>query len=147
MAGQLGSSERERLLDEIVGQLGHNAGGLDKISPLHEQIRDAPLQPLDAGGSAHRRRRASLQNPWAGGGLQRRGGSTVGPGRIGAEAVGPRSGIGLSSNIATNTRFVRTGVGQGLITLHHPQLAAMRAHGPFLPYSGSPTRGTATASV
>src|SRR6266511_50413 len=93
LAGQLGSSERERLLDEIVGQLGHNAGGLDEVPPMREQIHDAPLQPLDAGGNAHRRRLASLQNPWAGGGgLQRCGGSTVGSGRIGAEAVGPTCG-------------------------------------------------------
>ena len=60
---------------------------------MHEQIRDAPLQPLGAGGNAYRRRLASIQNPWAGGGgLQRRGGSMVSPGRIGAEAVGPAFG-------------------------------------------------------
>jgi hypothetical protein len=89
LAGQLGSNERERLLDEIVGQFGHNAGGLDKVPPMREQIRDAPLQPLGAGGNARWRRLASVQNPWqGGGGLQRRGGSMVGPGRIGAEAVG-----------------------------------------------------------
>jgi len=93
LAGQLGSDERERPLGEIVGQLGRNAGGLDKVPPVREQIRDAPLQPPGAGGNARRRRLASLQNPWAGGGgLQRRGGSTVSPGRIGAEATGPSFG-------------------------------------------------------
>jgi hypothetical protein len=59
---------------------------------MREQIRDAPLQLLDAGGNAHRRRLASLQNPRAGGGLQRCGGSPVGPGRIGAKAVSPAFG-------------------------------------------------------
>jgi hypothetical protein len=52
LAGQLCSNERERLLGEIVGQLGRNARGLDKVPPMHEQIRDAPLQPLGAGGHA-----------------------------------------------------------------------------------------------
>jgi hypothetical protein len=33
LAGQLGSNERERLLDEIIGQFSHNAGGLDKVPP------------------------------------------------------------------------------------------------------------------
>ena len=60
LAGQLGSNERERLLDEIIGQFSHNAGGLDKVPPMREQIRDTPLQPLSAGGSADRRRLASL---------------------------------------------------------------------------------------
>ena len=76
LAGQLGSDERERVLGEIVGQLGRKAGCLDEVPPVREQIRDAPLQPLGAGGNAHRRRLASLQSPWTGGGgLQRRGGS------------------------------------------------------------------------
>ena len=93
LAGQLGSGERERPLGEIVGQLGRNAGGLDEVPPVREQVHDAPLQPLGAGGSAHRRRLASLQNPWAGrGSLQRRSGSAVRSGRIGAEPIGPTYG-------------------------------------------------------
>jgi hypothetical protein len=61
--------------------------------PVREQVHDAPLQPLGAGGSAEQRRLASLQNPWAGGGgLQRRGGTPVSSGRIGAEPVGPACG-------------------------------------------------------
>ena len=93
LAGQLGPDERERLLGEIVGQPGRNAGGLGKVPPVREQVRDAPLQAAGAGGNARRRRLASLQDPWAGGGgLQRRGGPAVGPGRIGAESVGPARG-------------------------------------------------------
>ncbi len=93
LAGQLGSSDRERLLDEIVGRLGRNAGGLGKVPPVREQIHDAPLQPVGTGGNAHRRRLASFQNPRpGGGGLQRCGGSTVCSGRIGAEPIDPARG-------------------------------------------------------
>ncbi len=93
LAGQFGSDERERLLGEIVGQFYRGAGCLDKVPPVREQIRDAPLQPLSAGGNAQRCRPASFQNPWQGsGGLQRGSRSMVGPGRIGAETVGPAFG-------------------------------------------------------
>ena len=67
LAGQPGPDERERLLGEIAGQPGRNAGGLGKVPSVREQVRDAPLQ------------RPAL-----------------------------RSGIGLSSNIAVNTRFIPT---------------------------------------
>jgi hypothetical protein len=93
LAGQLGLDEGKRLFNQIVGQLGRNASGMDKVPAMREQIRDAPLQSLGAGGDAQRCPLASLQDPWAdGSGLQCGGGSPVGPSRIVTEAIGPAFG-------------------------------------------------------
>ena len=111
LAGQLGLSERERLLCEIVGQFGRNAGGLDKVPPMRDQVHDAPLQPL--------RRRWQLPPASSGfapgppGEWRRPATLTadpmVGPGRIGAEPIRPtRRHRALPSNSATNTRFIPT---------------------------------------
>jgi hypothetical protein len=62
LGGKLVPNEGQSLLGEIVGQPGRNPGGLTDIPSMSEQIVEADLQPLRAGGVAQGTRITPFQN-------------------------------------------------------------------------------------
>jgi hypothetical protein len=54
LLAELRSDEGQRLLSEIIGQLGGLAGGLGQAPAMREQVVEADLQPLSAGGYPER---------------------------------------------------------------------------------------------
>ena len=54
LLAELRSDEGQRVLSEIIGQLGGLAGGLGEVPAMRGQVVEAELQPLSAGGYPER---------------------------------------------------------------------------------------------
>lgn len=94
--GELDSGEGQCLLGQVLRQLSGLAGGLGEIPAVGQEIDEAYLQPLSAGGSSE----GAVECPLEDSGLLERGlqrdpGVAVRAGRVVAKVVGTAVGRGL----------------------------------------------------
>jgi hypothetical protein len=93
LGGELDLNERQGLLGKVIGQPGRDSGGLGEVPSVSEQIVQADLRALGAGGAPHGSGITPLEYPGTGeSGLQRSAGRPEGSDRVVTEPVCPALG-------------------------------------------------------